>query len=383
MKVTFASNYLTHHQVPFCESMYDLLGDDFSFISFEQMEDERVKMGWTLKELPMYEIRAYESQMQRTKAIENIINSDVVILGAVSREIITMRLDNAKGITFRYCERILKKGYKNAISPSAFRYRVNYQKNVKGKSVYMLCASAYLAGDLKLLQAYKDRCYRWGYFPPIRKYERIIEDKNFKQILWVGRLIPLKHPELAIELAEQLRNSNYEFTMKIIGDGVMKNEIQKMISRKGLESFVSLLGNMPHSEVRDHMRRSGIFIATSDFSEGWGAVVNEAMNDGCAVVASHAMGSVPFLVKDGENGLIFKSGSGRDLMRCVAGLLKEPSRIKELGQRAYDTIISMWNAEYAAKSFVNLSETLLQGNDYENLDGPCSRSPILYNYWKR
>ena len=49
------------------------------------------------------------------------------------------------------------------------------------------------------------------------------------------------------------------------------------------------------------MEKSEIFLFTSDKGEGWGAVLNESMNSACAVVASHAIGSVPFLLKDGEN----------------------------------------------------------------------------------
>jgi glycosyltransferase involved in cell wall biosynthesis len=61
---------------------------------------------------------------------------------------------------------------------------------------------------------------------------------------------------------------------------------------------------MAPEAVRDHMEAADIFLFTSDFNEGWGAVLNESMNSACAVVASHAIGSVPFLLKDGENGFI-------------------------------------------------------------------------------
>ena len=46
MKITFVSNYLTIHQIPFCEAMYRVLGDSFRFINTEPMEAERISMGW-------------------------------------------------------------------------------------------------------------------------------------------------------------------------------------------------------------------------------------------------------------------------------------------------------------------------------------------------
>ena len=84
----------------------------------------------------------------------------------------------------------------------------------------------------------------------------------------------------------------------------------------------AMLGAMPPEEVRRHMEKADIYLFTSDFNEGWGAVLNESMNSGCAVVASHAIGSVPFLIKNGENGLIYENGNQLDLEKQVLRLLE-------------------------------------------------------------
>ena len=46
--------------------------------------------------------------------------------------------------------------------------------------------------------------------------------------------------------------------------------------------------------------------------EGWGAVLNEAMNSGCACIASHAIGSAGFLIEHGENGFVYRDGDMDD-----------------------------------------------------------------------
>ena len=46
LTVTFVSNYINHHQIPFCEAMRKRLGDSFVFVQMEEMEEERKKMGW-------------------------------------------------------------------------------------------------------------------------------------------------------------------------------------------------------------------------------------------------------------------------------------------------------------------------------------------------
>ncbi len=110
-------------------------------------------------------------------------------------------------------------------------------------------------------------------------------------ILWVGRLIKWKHPELAIIVAKMLRDSGYDFNMKIIGQGEMKAELIKMIKIYNLEKYIYFLDYMSPEKVREHMEQANIFLFTSDYNEGWGAVLNEAMNSGCSVVASHAIGT--------------------------------------------------------------------------------------------
>ena len=46
IKFAFVSNYLNHHQIPFCNAMCELLSGSFAFIQTEPMEQERVQMGW-------------------------------------------------------------------------------------------------------------------------------------------------------------------------------------------------------------------------------------------------------------------------------------------------------------------------------------------------
>ena len=40
-KIAFVSNYINHHQIPFCDSMYRLLEGAFVFVQTEGMETNR------------------------------------------------------------------------------------------------------------------------------------------------------------------------------------------------------------------------------------------------------------------------------------------------------------------------------------------------------
>ena len=157
--------------------------------------------------------------------------------------------------------------------------------------------------------------------------------------------------------------------------------IEKKIDAAQLSDNIILTGGMPNCQVLEKMRQSHIFIFTSDRGEGWGAVLNEAMGAGCACVASDEIGAVPYLLRHKKNGLIFKSCSVESLLESVAYLYDNPEKRKEYSQKAYSTITNDWSADNAASRLVQLSESILAGEEITFDEGPCSKAyPIKPNY---
>ena len=170
----------------------------------------------------------------------------------------------------------------------------------------------------------------------------------------------------------------------MIGTGEMEQQLKRQASEAGLlETNIRFLGAMSPEAVRLHMESAGICLFTSDRQEGWGAVLNEAMNSGCAVVASDAAGATPYLVNDGVNGSVYHSGNIQELYEKVRRLLENTTMQYSFGKAAYQTITELWNAEVAAKRFLQLSQTLLNGTDASGLfaNGPCSPAKPLREDW--
>lgn len=386
MKVVFISNFISHHQKPFCEAMLTLLGNDFVFIATAPMDSERLEMGWRSESQP-YVLRAYESKQNEQTAKHLARDADAVIIGSAPDSYMIPRLKSGK-LTFKYAERFYKKGLTWKTIPRAVCGSWLHHGRFQRYPLYMLCASAYTASDCAVFGNYLNRTFRWGYFPSAKIYdmESLMEQKRSNKttsMLWAGRFIGWKHPESSILLAERLLKSGYDFELNLIGTGVLEAQLQNMILEKGLSDCVHMLGAMSPDEVRTRMEQANIFLFTSDFNEGWGAVLNESMNSGCAVVASHAIGSVPFLLRDGENGLIYRNGDLDDLYKKVSRLLDSPEVCTQLGRNAYQTIVTMWNPETAAKRFVQFAEHLRNNNPADLFmdDGPCSKAGILPNDW--
>lgn len=379
MKVTFFSNFMNHHQLPFCLEMVNIFGENFKFVATTKIDDERIKLGYEdMNKKYDFIVRAYEGE---EKAMQLGQDSDIVIIGSAPDKYIKRRIKDRK-ITFRYSERVYKNGFKIKSFLSILINRTIKEKN----KVYLLCASAYSANDYNMAGAYKNKCYKWGYFPKVIKYDNIqevISRKKDKSVLWVARFIDWKHPEIPIKLAKKLKESGYEFSINMIGTGKLENKIEKLIKENNLSNNVKLLGAMPSNKVRKYMEESKIFICTSDRGEGWGAVLNEAMNSACALVASHEIGSVPFLIKDKENGLIYENGNIEDLYNKVKVLLDNNQLCDNYGKKAYETMLNIWNPKIATERFIKLAREL-QNDKVCTLfeEGPCSRAERIRDNWR-
>ncbi len=378
MKIAFFSNYLTHHQIPFCEEMCKLSDVEFTFVSTMEMEEDRKTGGWALEKEYDYELKAWLSEEAHGKAMALAANCDVMITGSAPEAYVKHRMANHPNpLTLRYSERIYKGGRWRVLSPRGAMLRLRTYFRYIRKPLFMLCASAYTAGDLAMLGSYLGRCFRWGYFPETKQYDdltALLEEKKENSILWAGRLLSLKHPEKAVEVARRLKEDGIDFHLNIIGIGPMEERIRSLIAEHQLEDRVSMLGTMTPEQVRCHMEESEIFLFTSDQQEGWGAVLNESMNSGCAVVADGRIGSVPFLIQDGENGYSYNGID--ELYARVKKLLDEPETARKMGIAAYETVTGRWCAREAAKRIYRLSENLLSGKKIFEADGPCSKAPI-------
>jgi glycosyltransferase involved in cell wall biosynthesis len=373
VKVVFVSNYFNHHQKPFCEEMYHRLGSDFAFVSTGTMRAERIKLGYTQNEVPPYVCLAYADDQKRNTALKMIHGADVVIAGDAPEEFLRERLRSGK-LVLRYSERPFKK------EPSVLRrlyHGMRFRQRDRGsRKVYMLCASAYTAVDFASVGMYKNRMYKWGYFPAVREYDpdALFAEKKQNTILWCGRFIDWKHPDDAVKAAQKLKENGCDFRLNMIGTGDMEEELKRMARECGVADVVRFLGSMPPERVRAYMEEAGIYLFTSDRQEGWGAVLNEAMASGCAVVASDAAGATPFLVQNEKNGLIYGAGDLDMLVHEIKTLLDSPGRQSELGESACRTMTENWNARTAADRILEMARRILAGEKTPVFcqDGPCS-----------
>lgn len=386
MTITFVSNYINHHQIPFSNACYGKLGEGYRFIQTEPMEEERVAMGWGAEVggLP-YVKYLYEEE---TECRQLLAESEIVVFGWIRREdlldvtaVIEERLKKGKP-SLRVSERLYREGQWKAVSPRGLMRKYKDHTRFRKEPVGLLCAGAYVASDFRLIRAYPGKMFRFGYFPETRHYTREeLEGKKETDgklhIVWAGRFLPLKHPEYAVRIGEELRRAGAGFHIHMVGSGELEGQLKNQVREKGMEGDVTFYGYTEPAGVRAIMERSHVFLFTSNHLEGWGAVVNEAMNSGCAVVANAEAGAVPYLIRPGENGLVYcKSYEG--FAALVKRLAADKEKTRQLGWEAYRTIAGGWNAEHAAEELLRFCGDLLrEGEMIPAAEGPFSMAPAV------
>lgn len=383
MKVVYITG-LNGHTSAMADALYNRLGNDFVFIDDDQERKQYGRAANSFQNDKVYENRPYvlhlrESDSTFTKAKQLIEDTDVLLAGGEPFELVRERIMNNK-LTFRLGERSMKgplwKDVLRVIKLKSHydRYsRPNYRK---------LSLSGYDVNDMRLCnRSYREKCYRFAYFNQIQSVdiEKLFLNKqsNKLTIIWCARFIDWKHPEMPVMLAKKLVESgrkNFEIQMIGSSSTPLWHKIKQRVEKNKLTQYVTLTGAIPNAEVIERMKKSKVFIFTSDKGEGWGVVLNEAMSCGCACVASHEIGAVPTLIKNGENGLIFKSCSVYSLYEKMIRLYDNPQLIAQYGRNAYNTITGEWSVQNAIDRLLQLSQSILDGQEISWDEGPCSKA---------
>lgn len=380
MTIVFFSNYINHHQVNVAEEFYRLTGGNYYFIETTPVPEFRKKLGYPDFSSKPYVVQAWKNERAMQYAERLCVEADVALFGGATVLRFLVKRAKTGKISFEVTERWLKRGFVNILSPRLLKNIWYYHTLFKYKPVYKLCSSAFGAADQYKLFSYKNKCYKWGYFT---KVDNEFEVETLKQdvstsgstvLMWCARFLKWKHPELPIKMAARLKAKGYKFILNMYGSGEEYDNSVALAKELNVDDVVKFCGNVPNEQILEAMRHHEIFLFTSDKNEGWGAVANESMSNGCVLVGSDAIGSVPFLLKDGENGCIFKSCNLDSLTEKVEWLLNNPKERYRLAVNGYNTMKNVWSPANAAKNLLQLVDDIKNERDCSINEGPCSKA---------
>ncbi|WP_353480471.1 glycosyltransferase family 4 protein [Haliscomenobacter sp.] len=150
---------------------------------------------------------------------------------------------------------------------------------------------------------------------------------NYRKLLFVGRLDPVKGLEVLLEAAEYFEPG---LELDIIGDGPDLKKIKRIIENRGLEGQVHLLGEKPRADVLKQMETSLALVLPS-WMESQGVVLLEAAACGRPSVCTELPGTRNVII-DGFNGLRFPAGDAQALAKAINTMYAHPELADEYGR---------------------------------------------------
>jgi glycosyltransferase involved in cell wall biosynthesis len=180
-------------------------------------------------------------------------------------------------------------------------------------------------------------------------------------IIMVGRITYQKNPELFIDIAEKIIPHISKVQFFWIGDGDKYKAIATLVASKGLSKHITLTKEIPHDMVIAALRESSLLLFTSRF-EGLPITLLEAMAARLPVVAA-AVSGIPELIKDQENGFLFKKNDAAEAVKKVVNLYTDTQLRDRMASKAYEQVAKEYApAQKMAHSFAELYKTVYATN---------------------
>ena len=183
-------------------------------------------------------------------------------------------------------------------------------------------------------------------------YDKYGISREGLKVLYIGRVDPEKKVGLAIEAFKKARKvlpKNTEFL--IVGDGVDRTRLEKLVSDLGLLNCVRFLGRVLPPDLYELYRIGDVFITASEI-ETQGIVLIEAAATGLPLIAVNK-GAVSEICIDGKNGILCEPGNIAELSDALVKILTD-TKLREKFAKASLQVASQHDFEKTLDRFINI-----------------------------
>lgn len=384
MVISFFTRYVTHHVLPWCECLHELTDGNFYLVETEAFPQFRIAQGYEdLGSKLDWCINAVTDANGESKALTLSVNSDVVIFGGGSYRYQDLRFENPDRFSIKMKERLYKDGFDEMTDPNVIRKMYKKHGKYLDKNLYYLCIGTYAAYDVHYQGFDEYRLLKWGYFPPttIHNPEAFVcTKKESYEVLWIGNMERNKMPDVILPVLKSLRANGYPVNLTYIGSGEYLELLKKMVLELNIQEYVTFQLNIPWYSVREKLYKADICLCTSNYAEGWGAVISESMNEGCITVASYASGASCYLIEHGKNGFLYEHDNPAELESILAYIVDHFNEMVQVRKNAYRTLTEEWTGKNAGERLYRTICHLLNGNHLPlYFNGICSMAPLYLN----
>ncbi len=180
-------------------------------------------------------------------------------------------------------------------------------------------------------------------------------------ILFAGRILPQKQPEVLAKTMLSLTNLGVQFMAVIAGDGPDLEWLRAYIKKHNLQGCVQLLGVVSNQRIKELMNAADIFFLPSKW-EGIALVIYEAMACGLPVVGADVGGQRELLTP--ECGVLVNPGDEdnqvRDYCNALADLAQNSEKRWSMGAEGRKRVSTHFSLDRMGEQMVALIETAKQ-----------------------
>lgn len=360
MKVCFYLNSLSPHQRP----LFNELASHFPFgeciyIAVDHLGEERQSCGWTEDTADSAPI-LFGARCDSSKINAIVSECSLLICNIRDLDLFMYRAEHNRK-TIYFSERWFKPlfgrlpGWFRLFVPHYFLMARSFFKMMAKGYLKYYGAGVYAVRDMQLVS----RCFGcnkamspdviklWGYFVGCQKSVSCNSNQCANKrlsVLYIGRLLRLKHVDVAIKAIKACRKmaiseGRIPPQLDIYGMGKDRKRLERIAH--GYNDVIRFFPPVPMGDVRQIMRSHDVLVFLSDAREGWGVVVNEALEEGLRVIGSLESGACATMLS--KEWLL----SCRD-ERTLVELLMQCSREKAKCGRILGQGIGNWNVKNAA-----------------------------------
>jgi glycosyltransferase involved in cell wall biosynthesis len=177
-----------------------------------------------------------------------------------------------------------------------------------------------------------------------------LDDKVHPVIVAAGRLTAQKDFSTLLKAFAQLQRT-IPARLIILGDGVLRSELHRLIIELGIEQSTALPGFVP--DITPYLARADVF-ALSSIWEGFGNVLVQALGAGCTIVSTDCPNGPGEILDRGTFGTLVPVGNEAAFAGALYAAIKKPSDPAQQRQRA-----QMFSVSKSADAYEALFSNLL------------------------
>lgn len=164
-----------------------------------------------------------------------------------------------------------------------------------------------------------------------------------------------------VKAAELLAKEGRGFKLLIAGTGSYEEELRREVTARHLEDYVRFLGFQ--SDVAKFLSILDVQLNASYGTETSSLSILEGFSMNVPAIVSDYGGN-PWLVDQGENGLLFRTRDYEALYRCIAKLMDEPGTLKKMSLRAGEIFNQRFTGQIFAQNIENVYRKTLKGDHH-------------------